>query len=224
MQIDHERLAYWYLRLNGFLTIENFIVHDEGGGPQRTDADLVAIRLPHRQEGYHLSWGTSVWMEDDPRFSKKELPFAAFVEVATDRCKLNGPWTDPKKGNMERALNALGALPFADNKKAAAAMYEKGSYRSASIELGLISIGTAINRTRTRKMPNVMQITWDEVKQFIFARFDRWEAAKRRHPQWDPDGHRLWRSFCENRDDVNRFASSIVFSRNWTSRRSRPSE
>jgi hypothetical protein len=143
MQIDPERLAYWYLRLNGFLTIENFIVHDEGGGPQRTDADVVAIRLPYRQEGYHLNRGYAVWMEDDPHFSKKQLPFAAFVEVATDCCKLNGPWTDPKKANLERALNALGALPSADNKKAAAAIYESGCYRSLTIEVGLISIGSA---------------------------------------------------------------------------------
>jgi len=211
MTFNPERLAYWYLRLNGFLTIENFIVHDEGGGPQRTDADLVAIRLPHRQEGYHIHQNYAVWMEDDPRFSVKQLPFAAFVEVTTERCKLNGPWTDPDKANMERALNALGALPPADNDTAAASMYEKGSYRSASIELGLISIGTATNRTLTRNMPDVVQITWDEVKQFIFVRFERWEAAKRRHPQWTPDGHRLWRLFQEHRGDADRFASSIVF-------------
>jgi hypothetical protein len=39
-QFNPERLAYWYLRLNGFLPIENFIVHDEGGRAQRTDIDL----------------------------------------------------------------------------------------------------------------------------------------------------------------------------------------
>jgi len=39
-----EKVAYWYLRLNGFLQIENFIVHPSRRGSQRTDADLLAVR------------------------------------------------------------------------------------------------------------------------------------------------------------------------------------
>ena len=34
------------IRLNGCLTIRDFIVHREGGGGQRTDADLIAVRFP----------------------------------------------------------------------------------------------------------------------------------------------------------------------------------
>lgn len=30
-----EEVAYWYFRLNGFLQIENFVVHPTGGGGQR---------------------------------------------------------------------------------------------------------------------------------------------------------------------------------------------
>ena len=45
-----ERLAYWYFRLNGFLTTENFIVHPDRGPNQRTDADLLAVRFAHRKE------------------------------------------------------------------------------------------------------------------------------------------------------------------------------
>jgi hypothetical protein len=45
-----EKVAYWYFRLNGFLQIENFIVHPSVRGSQRTDADLVAVRFPHRAE------------------------------------------------------------------------------------------------------------------------------------------------------------------------------
>jgi hypothetical protein len=48
--LDPEKVAYWYLRLNGFFQIENFVVHPERRGGQRTDADLLAIRLPFRAE------------------------------------------------------------------------------------------------------------------------------------------------------------------------------
>jgi hypothetical protein len=33
-----------------FLQIENFVVHPSGRGGQRTDADLLGIRFPHRAE------------------------------------------------------------------------------------------------------------------------------------------------------------------------------
>ena len=48
--LDPEKVAYWYFRLNGFLQIENFVVHPERRGGQRTDADLLAVRFPHRAE------------------------------------------------------------------------------------------------------------------------------------------------------------------------------
>ncbi|RLI76019.1 hypothetical protein DRO97_01925 [Archaeoglobales archaeon] len=40
-----EELAYWYLRLNGFFIISNFVLHTENK-TMRGDADLLAIRLP----------------------------------------------------------------------------------------------------------------------------------------------------------------------------------
>jgi hypothetical protein len=49
-EISSEKLAYWYLRLNGFLTITNFIVHPDFGRSQRTDVDILGCRFPYRQE------------------------------------------------------------------------------------------------------------------------------------------------------------------------------
>ena len=36
--LDAEKVAYWYFRPNGFLQIENFVVHPKKHGGQRTDA------------------------------------------------------------------------------------------------------------------------------------------------------------------------------------------
>jgi hypothetical protein len=206
-----ERLAYWYLRLNGFLTIENFIVHDEGGRAQRTDVDLVAFRLPYRREAFREHGGNAEWMTDDPRFFDKSTPFAAFVEVTTGQCKLNGPWTDPAKENMPRAIRALGA--FSTRKEVECAskhFYATGRYVSDVLELGLISIGATPNPELGAHLPNVMQIVWDEVLGFIFDRFTAFERTKREHPQWDLDGHLLWHVFQEHRGDKAAFASSFV--------------
>ena len=99
-KFEAERLAYWYLRLNGFLTIENFILHDEAGGPQRTDLDLIAVRFPYRREALREYNDGLEWMEDDQRFAEKQITFGAFVEVTTGPCKLNGPWTDRTKRKL----------------------------------------------------------------------------------------------------------------------------
>ena len=45
-RIKTEQLAYWFFRLNGCLTIVNFLVHGERRGREGTDADILAIRLP----------------------------------------------------------------------------------------------------------------------------------------------------------------------------------
>ena len=42
-----ETLAYWYLRLNGFIPMRNFVLHRAGiQAPQSADTDLLAIRFP----------------------------------------------------------------------------------------------------------------------------------------------------------------------------------
>jgi hypothetical protein len=62
VRLPPERVAYWYFRLNGFLQIENFVLHPAGGGSQRTDADLLAVRFPDRKE---LLFDHAEPMQDD---------------------------------------------------------------------------------------------------------------------------------------------------------------
>ena len=192
MQIKTDRLAYWYFRLNGFLTIENFILHDEKGGHQRTDIDLIATRFPYRQEALKEYNDTLSWMEDDNRFLQIDKPLAALVEVTSGRCKLNGPWTDREKRNIPRALRALGAIPAGDIDEAADALYETGKYENTLIVLQLIAVGRDLNPDLNAVMSEVEQISWNEIKAFIYDRFDRYRRVKREHPQWDTDGLRLW--------------------------------
>lgn len=41
-----EELAYWYLRLNGFFPITNFVVHRSNDVVHRSDVDVLAVRMP----------------------------------------------------------------------------------------------------------------------------------------------------------------------------------
>ncbi len=41
-----EMLANWYFRLNGFLTSQNYILHDRRS--QRTEIDILGVRFQHK--------------------------------------------------------------------------------------------------------------------------------------------------------------------------------
>lgn len=49
-----EQLAYWYLRLNGFFLVSNYVYHqiqeEDDARAYNADADLLAIRPPHYYE------------------------------------------------------------------------------------------------------------------------------------------------------------------------------
>jgi hypothetical protein len=89
-RLDAEKVAYWYFRLNGFLQIENFIVHPERRGSQRTDADLLGVRFRHRAE---FAFDHDRPMEDDPRLGlSHRFDDVVIAEVKTNQpCTLNGP-------------------------------------------------------------------------------------------------------------------------------------
>lgn len=54
-----EELGYWYLRLNGFFPVSNFVVHRTEGVEYRSDVDVLAVRTPYIFEdvgGQHHDW------------------------------------------------------------------------------------------------------------------------------------------------------------------------
>ncbi len=185
--IDPESLAYWFFRLNGFLTIINFVVHPDIGTRQRTDVDILACRFPHRKELLINP------MKDYDIFEKeKEKIYVAIAEVKTQRCKLNGPWTKPHSQNMQRVLRAIGVIPVSQIDHAAFQIYENGYYEISDTLITLICVGSQKNKDLLRKYPRVPQLTWDIVLAFIYERFKAYAAQKASHPQWDESGKKLW--------------------------------
>lgn len=103
-----EELAYWYLRLNGFFPLTNFVVHRHQAAQHRSDIDVLAVRLPHVFEevgGQPTDW--------DP-FLMGRLPFEQVVAVicevktgAFDREKIFRP------EQVKPAVARLGIWPRA---------------------------------------------------------------------------------------------------------------
>jgi hypothetical protein len=203
MKINPERLAYWYLRFNGFLTTTNFVVHPEVGRDQRTDVDVLGVRFPHRAELLNDP------MEDDPvLIGKWATPLVVIAEVKTAQCALNGPWRNPDAQNMHRILSAIGIVPRALIENAAAALYQKGVYLTQDCTLSLLCFGKEQNPRVAARFPAVLQITWENVLRFIYCRFMKYEDQKIAHPQWDADGKDLWEAATFSRN-LEAFSSSV---------------
>ena len=197
--IKSEALGYWYLRLNGFLTIQDFVVHPERGYGQETDVDIIGVRFPYRAENLDDP------MEDDKRISYEGKPLIVIAEVKNGRCSLNGPWTNPERRNMLRVLRSIGALTQTEADIAARSLYSSGVYSTELYHISLLCLGGYSNPEITEKYPLVPQILWDEVLRFIFSRFKKYERPKTSHPQWDVAGQFLWNTFMQNRRSEQQF-------------------
>lgn len=179
-----ERLAYWYFRLNGFMTIENFLVHPETGSNPRTDVDILATRFVHRQE--NIAWP----MTDDPRVAKCQT-FANIIiaEIKKGRCLLNGPWRDPRRQNMERVLRSIGCVKEDDVAPAAQLLYRTGRWSNDLATVRLFCIGERRNSDLPIDLDQ--QIAWTSVIEFCVTRFRDYREQKASNRQWSPDGIQL---------------------------------
>jgi hypothetical protein len=196
LDIKSEHCANWYLRLNGFLTIPNFVVHPDRGSNQETDVDILAIRLPYHSENLLRP------MQDDEPFAKiGEKSFIALTEAKTGLIRLNGPWTNRERNNMLRVLRALGPLPEHEATFAARSRYDRGMYANQLYYVSLVCIGAERNPVIAESHPEVLQIVWDEVLAFIYRRFRGYRREKRSHGQWDEDGKSLWNTSERSRTE-----------------------
>lgn len=203
MNVKSESLAYWYFRLNGCLTIQNFVVHPDRGREQRTDVDLIAVRFPYRAE---LLLNP---MADDPLIaSDRNRIRIILAEVKTSLCNLNGPWTEPSRKNMHRVVRAVGSFHRDIADAVAQSLYESGTYKDSLYNMSLFCVGSRCNEEVRERYPDVPQVTWDKLLEFTFDRFVRYKNQKVSHPQWDDAGKSLWDHAMRTRS-VNDFKRDI---------------
>ena len=181
--------------------MENFIVHpgSRRGGAQKTDADLFGVRYPRR---------TELDMRDDKRFTQSEqLPYFLIVEVTGGKCKLNGPWTDRNKRNIDYVLKAIGAFedepPSEDAslETIADALYQRGGFLGKQLQIRLFAAGREIDDDLTERFPELAQITLKEMLDFIHHRFRAYQRQKANNEQWNHDGKSLYEYAQELKPD-----------------------
>lgn len=224
-----EQVAAWYFRLNGFFLISGFIVHidnpdaveqDDGSlRHARTEADFMGVRFPFSRENVN-----DRVMQDDALVTgmggdaKVPKPLFVLVEVKAGECKMNGPWSNPERKNMERAVRRLGfAAQEQQVDEIAQAMYSDARWENQTHVLQYICVGKKRSRALSAKYRHLVQINWHDIGDFLLKRFsgfpeklpsghvhEQWPDFGRKYGEWFVhEGHPI--TVSDSADAVKRF-------------------
>lgn len=191
-QCSPEKLAYWYFRLNGFLTIPNFVVHLEEsfhkqGRRQATDVDVLGVRFPFRKELPEEKEP----MKDDEKWTNKNKITFVLAEVKTGhKVQFNESWSNSEY--IKRILYCIGALKDdSEIEKCAELLTKDGFYENNDFCFHFCLICQETNQNLSQK--KAILITWKEIAKFIYERFRKYHLQKSSHPQWDNCGDKLFK-------------------------------
>jgi hypothetical protein len=183
-----ETLVEWYLRLNGFFLIRNFVLHDTG--EERTaDWDLLAVRFPYVYEmvgGQYNDWDNTKF--EHWGFTLSEQIIGLMVEVKTGKLKTEeiseiaqDKFSDQR---IQRALERMGMF----NTQQVARM-KQGLQTQKVFSLNdlpyyigkVVVVKQAVMRQaafRQHLSNVVLTISLEEVNTFITDRMDRYRTRK----------------------------------------------
>ena len=206
-----EEVASWYFRLNGVLHIPSFVLHSERAGEQLTDSDILGVRFPYSSE----MLGEELMQDDDwlVQLSEPGKTLVVLSEVKSGLCKINGPWTDPSRGGMERVIRRIGFLPEEYTKPIAASLYEKLYWENEHFRVQYVSVGERRNHELRSKYPDLVQLQWSDVASFLFERFQNFGTLKGIPSQWPTFGESFAKSVAN--EAVSTTKQAVEFVRNY---------
>jgi hypothetical protein len=201
MPDPHETLVRWYLRFNGYLGVESFVVHElkDGKVPEGAEFDTLAVRFPFSREsaGFLIRNDSPLW---DKEAEENSLIDFVIAEV---------------KGGAKPSLNKIWRLvncKYTD--RMAYVIRWLGPFREEETILGVASdlcqkqravrdgylfrlIYFAKRRTEQAVSAHVPQITFKDIAKFIVeVRVPCWAnhglGIRSQHEQWDPMIRKIW--------------------------------
>lgn len=180
-----ERIAYWFFRLNGCMTTQNFILHPDSGEDVRTEVDLIAVRFPHRRE---LRTADQP-MEDHEMFLEHGgLIQAYLVDASTGTCKLSSKWRNRERRDLEAIIDAMGFFDVEQQPHAIESLYENALCECAPVRLQFVAVGRQKSPDLYRSMRSVEQLTWDEILSWMYQRLSLYRLQKKYNRRWDQIG------------------------------------
>lgn len=189
---SREWLCLWYLRLNGYFTMPNFIAHGRNG--PLTEVDVLGIRFPHSRE----------FLDDERLEIPTDSVDIVFAEAKEGRIdELNGPWSSPGKGALDYVLRRVGVVPTDQANGLAVELYHTRKAKRDGFQIRIVCFARDINQDL--QVQGVTFVPWTQVLGFIHQRFSENQRLKEDHQVWDDFGRYLWDTLIRNVPDANAF-------------------
>lgn len=195
-----EVFVRWYLRFNGYLGVENFVVHEvvEGGIRQGSETDVLAVRFPHSREVAGFAIENDLKLLDDEALRDGLVDFVV-AEVKSGRDdRLNRVWRPPaeplKTERVSYLLRWLG--PLADEDAIRAAARELQATHRARRNQCLFRVVLFAHELRPEVATR--QVTFRDIAHFfVHVRAPCWQdrgfGSRSPHDQWHPLVKHVWR-------------------------------
>ena len=164
-----EEIAYWYLRLNGFFPITNFVIHRSTEIKHSADCDLLAIRLPFVYEevgGKPDDWDKGL---------AKELGFDRTIGVI---CEVKtGAYDAGEIFRPEYVKYSIGRLGFATPENIATISERLNEVSLLDVDEELRIVKLLIANKQKDSSKSVFR-SLSSVDDFMKGRIRKYEAAK----------------------------------------------
>jgi len=196
MEEKHEKLVRWYMRFNGYLTAENYVIHEARNGkvPQGGEFDTLGVRFPYSREQVDQKLIRNDPKLDDAEARADHLIDFVIAEVKSgNRNKLNSIWQEgsenEKVGRVGYLLRWLGA--FGDEQRisdVARRLQREHRVRENGYLFRLVYFSHS--HTKQAVPAVVPQITFREIAEFIVKlRTPCWKGygmgVRSLHGHWD---------------------------------------
>lgn len=195
-----ETLVRWYLRFNGYLGVENLIVHEPGRGavPQGTEFDVVAVRFPNAREVADFELPRHSSLTD---LEKPGLVNVVIAEVKGGRdTTLNDVWRPDadnavQLGRLRYLVRWLGLYSAEDEVEKVATDLRRSAVSDRASSIRAVYFGA--RRSQQAEDLKIPQILLADIASWIVnTRASCWSeraVAKRScHDQWDPFIKSVW--------------------------------
>ncbi|MCX7747332.1 MAG: hypothetical protein N2645_10645 [Clostridia bacterium] len=160
-----EELVYWYLRLNGFFLLDNFVLHQSRSISGRaSDTDILAVRFPFVVEetgGNSDDWDSGLFSH----FGETSI-IGLICEVKTGRSPNIQNLFKPS--NIEKAIGRFGFLP--DTRVFSDQLSDIAIVTSGQFQIGKI----LFSRKKTSLTTNALHMKLVDVNRFIKQRFSKY--------------------------------------------------
>jgi hypothetical protein len=197
-----ETFVRWYLRFNGYLAVENFVVHEPSvrGIRQGTESDVLAVRFPHSREDVGAP------LQIDPRLmfglaAPGNVDFVIAEVKGGNRATLNDVWNPPAtEAKIRRVSYIVRWLGPLVDEPAIAAVARDLQQRHQAIHDGHSFRVVFFSKRHRRPVADlgITQICFSQIADFIVnIRAACWKryglGVRSDHGQWDPLILEAWR-------------------------------